>query len=170
MVQYDVHDHCDSLLVTGIDEILDCSFSAIKLVQGKEKIGIVSPTQVAFKFGEWHELDGIYTQSFQVAQRIFQCLKISCGYKIPDQQFIDDKVPFVWSVEVLHLPGIGRFCRLQDTDNTGCFSSGIGLEIRESRGGNIAVIVGVKHFFCIVICHPQGPVNQVLIRIFIAWN
>ena len=76
----------------SIDELFECILGAVVFVDGEGKIGIVSPADVALEFHYRHQFNGIDAKVPQVIQCVDHGSESACIRKIPDQEFIYNKV------------------------------------------------------------------------------
>ncbi len=111
--------------MTSVYKLFDDGGGAVHFIRSKIEIWVISPTAGAFEIREGHDLYGIHSKSSQIAERVDQGLPVGCGRKIPEQKLIDHQSFFIGPLEISCLPGVGRFCSL---DDTGQSRGGRGLE------------------------------------------
>ena len=79
MVIHDINDDSDTPSVTLINEVLVHLACSVSLVKSEIMIWIVTPAEVAVKFLDRHELDGIHAESLDMIQSVHHTLEILCG-------------------------------------------------------------------------------------------
>ena len=104
MVIHDINDDSDTPSVTLINEVLVHLACSVSLVKSEIVIWIVTPAEVAVKFLDRHELDGIHAEILYMIQSVHHTLEILCSREISDKKLIYHQIVIILDLEVRVFP------------------------------------------------------------------
>ena len=157
VVQHHVEHHGHAAPMGFVDEGLEAVFGAVILVEGQVKARVVAPTIIALKLVHRHQLDAVYTEALQVAQRVAQGGVVVAGNEVAQMQLVHHQVGFGGPHEVVHLPLVGRLVGLKRSHDARL--AGRVTQAGVGHGRNEPVVAGVQHLFGVRVGHAQGAVH-----------
>ena len=145
-----VQEHGDAPGVGGVDERLELVGRPVAFVEGEVEPDVVTPTVVAVRLGDGHELDGVDAEPVEVVQRVRERGEAPVAGEVADEELVDDELPERRGLEALVGPRERGRPRREQAD--GVVDGAVG----------VAGFAGVDHLGRVRIGHADLAVDPVL--------
>ena len=172
LVEHHVENHCDSLLVTEVDELLIVLRRAVSFVRREIEIRVVAPGVVAVELIDRKKLHGVDSESLQIGnlldggadRAVAARLSLGAG-EVAEKHLVDYQVGLGRSLEV----GCRPFVIEHAVAMVG--QTGVGWHLvdrilgksGEDFRGDIFVVLRVEYEPCVWVAYGGAPVHEVIV-------